>query len=80
MVLIAVYIGQINNKFYHTYSKTLRDKYFEDNYVTVFTLGTGKSGGTKIRGTEMSLKEYEQTHIKGKLPEFVRTESGKLVH
>jgi len=48
---VSVYIGQINGKFYHTYSKKLRDEYFGDDYVSIFTLGTGRNGAVKIRGS-----------------------------
>ena len=48
---MAVYIGTINGRFYHTYSKKLRDEWFGKDYVTIFTLGTGKEGGLKIRGS-----------------------------
>jgi len=81
---MSLYIGKIGKKWYHTYSQKLRDKYFGErlgiDYISVFTLGTGKSGATKVRGTEMSLSRYEITHVKGKLSDIARTESGKLVH
>jgi hypothetical protein len=54
---MAVYIGMINGRFCHTYSKKLRDEYFGKDYVTVYTLGTGRSGGTKIRHS-ISISEY----------------------
>ena len=48
-IKMALYIGTIDGKFCHTYSKKLRDEHFGKDYVTVFSLGTGRSGGLKVR-------------------------------
>lgn len=56
---MAAYIGLVGGKFYHTYSKTLRDKYFRKTYVVIYTVGTGKNGVTKFRGSA-PLSELEK--------------------
>jgi len=60
---MSLYIGKINNQWVHTYSRKLRDKYLGKDFVLVYTLGTGKSGGTKVRGSisiSYWIKKYEK--------------------
>ncbi len=50
----------------HTYSKDLRDKYIKNNYVVVYTMGTGKAGGTKVRAfpkSSLALSVLDRTGI-----------------
>jgi len=61
--IVTVYIGRIDGKFYHTYSKKLRDKHFRKDYVVLFTLGTGRNGALKIRNSD-SLTRYEKKEKK----------------
>ena len=77
---MSLYIGKINNHWVHTYSKKLRDKYLGKDFVLVYTLGTGKAGGTKVRGS-LSISQYIDEYEKGnwmkyRLPVL---ESGKVV-
>ena len=73
MGTVTVYLGMINGKFYHTYSKRLRDKYLGRNYIVIYTMGTGKEGGLKIRGSE-SLKMYEERRKSEEVTEIVRAD------
>ena len=63
---MALYIGKIGDQWVHTYSKDLRDEFIPNNYVVVYTLGTGRNGGTKIRGfpkNSKPLSEIKRTGI-----------------
>lgn len=77
---MSLYLGKINNQWVHTYSKKLRDKYLGTelgkDYIVVYSLGTGKAGGTKIRGS-ISLTEWIRIHEKGEINEtYPLLESG----
>ena len=56
---MAIYIGKIDRAWYHTYSKKLRDYYFGDDYVVIFSLSPGKFGAVKIRGS-VPLSTYKR--------------------
>ena len=60
---MAYYIGLYNGEFVHTTSKKLRDQYLGKDYVTVYTLGTGKAGGAKIRGSTAISKVAKQKSL-----------------
>ena len=70
---MSLYLGKINNQWVHTYSKKLCDEYLGTelgkDYIVVYSLGTGKAGGTKVRGS-ISISKFIQKDIKG---EFVDT-------
>ena len=66
---MSLYLGKINNQWLHTYSKKLRDKYLGTelgkDYIVIYSLGTGKAGGTKIRGS-ISISRFILKDLKGK--------------
>ena len=69
---MSVFIGRYNGKWVHTYSKDLRDKHLGNDYVVIYTLGTGRNGGTKVRGsTALSIAVKEKK--KEKIPEWLRS-------
>lgn len=57
---MSVFIGRYNGKWVHTYSKDLRDKHLGNDYVVVYTMGTGRDGGTKIRGSTALSKAIKE--------------------
>lgn len=69
---MALYIGRLQGFWVHTYSKRLRDKYIPDDYVVIFTLGTGKNGGTKIRGFPEDSKPLSQVEKTGVIGDNIR--------
>lgn len=77
---MSLYIGKIGNQFVHTYSKELRDEYIKDNYVIVFTLGTGRNGGLKIRNS-ISIRDWIKKYEKGEFLEYeiATLESGRTL-
>jgi len=76
---MAIYVGKIENQWVHTYSKKLRDEYLGRDYVVIYTLGTGKSGGIKVRNS-ISISLWIKKFKKGEFPEedpIPLLESGK---
>lgn len=64
---MSLYLGKINETWVHTYSKKLRDAYLGKDYVVIFTLGTGKSGGIKVRNS-ISMRQWIIEHEKYRIP------------